>query len=402
MRSFPRAASISAALIAMIVPLTVSGPASADPVGDPQGSSEVLMPRAQSGAAFTVRGRGWGHGHGMSQYGALGAAREGLGHRRILRFYYPRTSVDRAGGRIRVLLTEATGRSLTVRAAPGVKVRPEGGEAVVLPQRRTTAWRLVSGGPGTRVQFRRDGGWRTWRSYRTGTVQLEPGRAPLRLVGHGRYRGVLRSVPVRAGAQRREVINVVRLESYVRGVVPLEIPASWDAPAVRAQSVAARTYAVRERADRRRSAWHLCDTTSCQVYGGVAAEHPAADRAIRHTRGQVLTYRGRPAFTQFSASNGGWTASGGLPYLPAKRDPYDGLTSPYSTWRAGLTQEALAAHWPGIGRVRAIRTPRRDGNGPWGGRVLTVRLIGSEGSVRVSGEDFRYLLGLRSTLFRIS
>ena len=79
-------------------------------------------------------------------------------------------------------------------------------------------------------------------------------------------------------------VNEVRLENYLRGVVPLEIPASWSLPAVQAQAVAARTYAAYERAHPRSSAYQLCDTSSCQVYGGYDAEHPAADRAIAATR----------------------------------------------------------------------------------------------------------------------
>jgi SpoIID/LytB domain protein len=184
----------------------------------------------------------------------------------------------------------------------------------------------------------------------------------------------------------------------VAGVVPLEMPASWSPAAVRSQAVAARTYADYGRDHPQSRAYDLCDTTSCQVYGGASAEHPDATDAVRATAGEVLTSGGAAAFTQFASSSGGWTSAGSAPYLPAKRDPYDGWSgNPVHTWSTNVTDTAVEQAWPGIGDLRRITVGSRDGNGQWGGRVRTLTLRGADGRVTLSGDTFRSVLGLRST-----
>ena len=201
----------------------------------------------------------------------------------------------------------------------------------------------------------------------------------------------------------RVTVNDLTLESYLKGVVPLEIPASWSVEAVRAQAVAARTYAAFERRHPKTSAYQICDTGSCQVYGGYDAEHPASNAAVDATRRQVLLSGGKPAFTQFGSSSGGWTSAGSMPYLPAQRDPYDGWSgNPMHAWRTTLADETIERAWPGVGDLRRIVVNRRDGNGTWGGRIVTITLRGSGGRVQVSGDTFRSVLGLRSTLLSFS
>ncbi len=176
------------------------------------------------------------------------------------------------------------------------------------------------------------------------------------------------------GSRARNTINVVSLESYLKGVVPLEMPATWSKAAVRAQAVAARTYAAYERAHR---SGPMCDTTSCQVYGGRAAEHRDSNAAIKATRKLVLTHRGEPAFTQFSSSSGGWTSAGSMPYLRARKDPYDGWAgNPVHTWRIRVKDTLFESRWPSIGNLRRIAVRQRDGNGQWGGRIRSIAVIG--------------------------
>jgi SpoIID/LytB domain protein len=180
--------------------------------------------------------------------------------------------------------------------------------------------------------------------------------------------------------------------------VPLEIPASWSTEAVRAQAVAARTYASYERRHPQSSAYQLCDTGSCQVYGGADAEYPASNRAVDATAGTILTSDGEPAFTQFGSSSGGWTSAGSVSYLPAKADPYDGWSgNPVHTWSTSVDDTRLEQAWPAIGNLTRISVTGRDGNGDWGGRVRSIALRGTEGRVVVSGDTFRAVLGLRST-----
>lgn len=117
-------------------------------------------------------------------------------------------------------------------------------------------------------------------------------------------------------------INNVLLEDYVKGVVPAEMPTSWAANAVRAQAVAARSYAVRLQRFARYSEYDICDTTACQVYGGMSRETSGGNAAVKATAGSIVTYRGVVALTQFASSNGGYSARGDYPYLAAHRDPY--------------------------------------------------------------------------------
>jgi stage II sporulation protein D len=352
-------------------------------------------------AVITVKGHGYGHGHGMSQYGAEGAARQGLTHREIVDFYYPGTKWGKAKGRVTVEISADTTDDLVVLARPGMSVRDTaGGDPAALPQNGATRWKVARSKAGVdRVLFR-SGQGRRWKPWRTleGLGEFYAGGDPITLVtpaGERAYRGRLR-LGVTAG--ERVTVNDLLLDNYLKGVVPLEIPATWSPEAVRAQAVAARTYAAYERSHPKTSAYQICDTGSCQVYGGYDAEHPASNAAVEATRRQVLRSGGEPAFTQFGSSSGGWTAAGSVPYLPAQRDPYDGWSgNPVHEWSTTVADEVVESAWPGVGDLRRIVVNRRDGNGEWGGRVVTMTLRGTGGRVQVSGDTFRSVLGLRST-----
>jgi SpoIID/LytB domain protein len=342
----------------------------------------------------TITGHGYGHGHGMSQYGAEGAARQGLTHPDILAFYYPGTTVGRASGPISVLISADTSDDLVVRPRAGLTLRDlRTKRRWTLPDNGARLWRIV----GTKVSFRTDR-WRVWRTL-SGDGELAAGGRPVTLVtptGDKPYRGRLRHAAAPGGGH--DTVNVLSLEGYLRGVVPLEMPATWSTEAVRAQAVAARTYASYERAHPRAGHAQLCDTTSCQVYGGAAAEHPASDAAIKATAGTVLLDGAAPAFTQFSSSSGGWTSAGSVPYLRAGEDPYDGWSgNPVHDWTLRLPASRFERAWPRVGDLQALEVLGRDGQGEWGGRVSSVRLTGSGGSVTVSGDTLRSRLGLRST-----
>jgi SpoIID/LytB domain protein len=180
------------------------------------------------------------------------------------------------------------------------------------------------------------------------------------------------------------------------------MPASWRQQALRAQAVAARSYAVWQRRQNSGRYYEICDTTACQVYGGAAAEQSSTNAAVHATARRILTYRGRPARTEFSASSGGWTASGGSAYLPAKRDRFDGFAgNPVHAWTTKVRTGSLEASHPEIGRLVDLRVTRREGHGAWHGRVQQVVLEGSSGSARLTGDDLRWHYGLRSSWFTI-
>jgi len=352
-------------------------------------------------ASITIKGHGYGHGHGMSQYGAEGAAREGLSFAEIARFYYPGTTWGSAKGRIRVQLTADTTDDLIVLARKGLTLRDLGsGETFELPDKDALRWRVMRTGDGNnRVSFYTHR-WRPWRTLK-GEGAFTAGGESVTLVtpsGNTPYRGRLAALTPADAPAARVTVNTLRLEQYLRGVVPLEIPALWSPAAVQAQSVAARTYASYERAHPRASIFDICDTWSCQVYGGVDAEHPASDQAITATRRKILRYDGGPAFTQFGSSSGGWTSAGSVPYLTARADPYDGWSgNPHHDWSEKVSDARFESAWPGLGNLKRIVVPSRDGNGDWGGRVRTLRLVGSKATVTVSGDTMRSTLGLKST-----
>ncbi len=361
---------------------------------------------------LVLHGHGYGHGHGMSQYGAQGAALAGRSYREILRFYYPHTALERQDGHIRVLLTADTSSDVTVLPTRGLLVR-DGADrsAWRLPtDPRIDMWRLTptpANATRTSVQLHNGSGWHRWkvphRKTFAGAAQFEAGAA-IRLVLPGgstpSYRGALRSAVPYPGAKVRDTVNVLDLDAYVRGVIAREMPASWAPAALRSQAVAARTYAsYLQRANAGRY-YQICDTTACQVYGGVSAETASTNSAVKATAGRILMFDGRPALTQFSASSGGWTSAGDKPYLPAKKDRYDRWDgNSVHSWVERISTASLESRYPELGRLQAVRVTSRDGNGQWGGRIRQLVLEGSRSTVALSGDDLRSAYGLRSSWF---
>ncbi len=390
-----------AAVVVLAAVLTLNG-------GDPAaGTPGLVVPK---GATIVVHGKGYGHGHGMSQYGAQGAAKQGKSTRQILDFYYPGTSTGKAGGPVRVLLTASIGAATTVVARPGLQVHdltagtttrvPTSGKAA-----KATRWRMAGDGHGGTSVSYLTGAWHVWRTLKGNGEFRSSGEPLVLLLGGTRttYRGTLRAMGPISKTTHRITVNKVSLEGYVRGVVPREMPASWKPAALRAQSVAARTYAAYEVGHSYDPRFNLCDDSSCQVYGGRSAEVTSTNRATAETARQVRTYQGDPAFTQFSASNGGWTAAGSQPYLVAKLDRHDtGAVDPYFSWRTKVAAAHIQRVWPTLGRLTSIEVTARDGNGKWNGRIESLTLHGTKNDRALTGDEFRSGLGLRSTWLSFS
>ena len=348
-----------------------------------------------SDGVLRLTGHGFGHGHGLSQYGAQGAAAQGLTSRQILAFYYPGTTLSTLGGSMRVLISADTDHDVRVVPASGLAVRQVGGASYTLPTTSgISTWRLSVVSGKTLVSYD-NGSWHSWKTLGGDGEFYRSGAVTLRVSGTTRlYRGSLRLTGGRT-------VDVVGLDDYVRGVVPREMPASWRAQALGAQAVAARTYAAYERAAHVSSSYDICDTSSCQVYGGYSGEDSRSNAAVTATAGQVLTYGGKPAFTQFASSSGGWTTAGGQPYLPAKADPYDDFSgNPVHTWTTTVTRAEVQKAWPGLGTLTRVVVTQRDGNGDWSGRVQEMVLDGSKKNVTVTGDSFRSTFSLRSSWFR--
>ncbi len=413
-----------APLLAATSVTATSGPAAAADLPAPEPGAEVI--NRPTDGTFTVQGGGYGHGIGMSQYGAHGAGVAGVDYEDILSFYYPGTSLeDETPPRIRVGLTVDDDNIVTVEASDGLAVNGNG-VTMTLPEDRTR-WqaRLADNGGECRLQGRTDSGWTAYPLGGDETfgcpVTFSTPEDQVRLVLPGgdvrTYRGV-----IRAAASEGQLLttNHLNIDLYLRSVVPAESPAYFHQQALQAQSVAARTYARYHSGAHER--YDVCDTTACQVYRGMETRHPgggitphefdATTTAVGDTAGQVLQYGGNLALTMFSSSNGGHTAPGGLDYLPGgTTDPYDDVdndpdvTNARHEWATTLSADTLGARY-GIGQVERIQILSRDGHGRWGGRVGDMRIEGFTGGayerVDTRGANFRFANGLNSHLFRIT
>jgi stage II sporulation protein D len=194
-------------------------------------------------------------------------------------------------------------------------------------------------------------------------------------------------------------VHQIALETYVRGVVSAEMPASWPLAALEAQAVASRTYALTAHAGGSR--FDVYADTRSQVYLGVAAETPQTDAAIAATAGQVLTYAGKPAISYFFASSGGRTenvenAFPGAqpePWLRGVVDPFD--RGPLHSWKVTVGFSSAAARLSGLvrGSFKGIEVLRR-GFSP---RILSAYVLGSRGRTLVSGPELASRLGLYDT-----
>ena len=384
------------------------------------GSAEVY--RVPDSGRFKLAGSGFGHGIGMSQFGAQGMGLLGKSYRQVLNFYYPGTNFDRTAKtrKISVLLSGIVRhdfRKTVVALRPREGLRfLHNGKAHALPARvdghRAGVYRVLRTSNGMQVRAYAGGASRVVASGVTGGVRFltnaKPAASRVTVVSTSgkdkTYRGFL---DVRRSASGLLPINTLLLEHYLRSVVASEVPSSWTKAALRAQAVAARSYALLAQVDARRVGrrYDICDNTNCQAYGPVGFESKAESLAVKATEGEYLSSKGKPAFTQFSSANGGYSVQGSRGYLVAKRDPYDGIVTGAAnwghSWDVTVSARTISQAWPTIGRLKAIKVLSRDGNGRWNGRVRSLALVGTKGTVRISGDSFRWGLGLKSTWWTI-
>jgi stage II sporulation protein D len=346
---------------------------------------------AEAAKRFTIRGAGFGHGVGMSQYGAMGYASHGWDYKRILAHYYTDTELGvlNEPRTVRVLLQSMSGSASFTGAsrASGRTLRP------------TVTYR-VRGRAGGQVQLLT----RRGREIATfGEPLRVTGPGPVTLhgdSGHGQhdgaYRGALEFRPGTFGGIN--AINAVDVDDYVQGVVPLESPASWPIEALKAQAVAARTYALTTTKSGA-GFEHYPDTRS-QVYGGVGAEQASTNEATRATAGQLVTYDGTPVATYFFSTSGGRTenvetsalGSTPLPWLRSVEDEYDDVSPRHRWGPIKLRMRTAGAKLRGlyVGRFRGVKVITRGGSP----RIVEADVVGSRGSTRVSGATLRARLGL--------
>jgi stage II sporulation protein D len=333
---------------------------------------------ASAGTTFVVDGQGWGHGVGMSQYGAYGFALQGWSHERILAHFYRETQLGALPNRsVRVLVAEAQGRLTVGSAKPFRRRLPETKRATLKAGSRSLTPRNV-------------------RSL-GGLVSYAPGASPLRVAGKA-YRG---SIEVYLERGKLFAVNEVSLDHYLRGVVPREMPFFWPQEALRAQAIVARSYtlATLQPGDR----FDLYADVRDQVYDGIEAERDPTNRAVAATAGRIVTWSGRVATTYYHSTSGGrtanvvdvWPNAIQVPYLVSVSDPYDHLSKHHRWQPAVFTPGQLAKRL----RVSGLKDVIVERNAS--GRAGTVRVVRAAGERRFVAEDVRDLLDLRSTFFDV-
>jgi len=333
-----------------------------------------------------VRGHGFGHGVGVSQYGAYGYALHGKDYRFILAHYYQGSSVGQIEGTkiVRVLLDISPGDVGFSAATSACGVTLD-------PARNYEAHR-----DGNRVKLRSASGKPL---ADCGSKLRAAGHGKVTIGGVGTYRGVLEAVPTESNPGSLNVINALPVEQYVKGVIPNESPPSWPPAELRAQAVESRSFALT--AGVGGNGFDLYDDTRSQVYDGLSSETATTNAATEATRGQVVTYGGKIAETYFSACSGGYTESvqnvffgPAIPYLTGVPDPYD-YYCPLHDWMLKFSGPEISAKLGAYldGKLKQVVITKR-GVSP---RIVAAKLIGTGGVTKVSGEQLEVALGAYST-----
>src|SRR5450759_2319253 len=347
-----------------------------------------------SESAFIINGHGWGHGIGMSQWGSYGYAKHGWVYKAILKHYYSGiTFGDAANVDIRVRLR--SGLSRVKVSCPKAYTATGTGSPLEIPAGVTATTTYVNG---------------SWYRVVAGSVRKDfsspvtfaPSSGALRVLtatdlgDTGPYRGVIRVV--RSGGSLM-MINSVPLESYLRGVVPHEVSASWPLESLKAQACAARAFALGSR--KPSQSWDVyCDVRS-QAYVGIGIEDPRTNAAVKATAGVVPVFNGKPILAvYFSCSGGhteniedGWPGAAPIPYLKGVDDPYDYYGSLHDWGPLRRCAAQLGGPLGAKGSLRAVYTVKR-GSSP---RIVKAALIGSGGVKFMDGNELRMKLGLNSS-----
>jgi stage II sporulation protein D len=336
---------------------------------------------ASASVSWVVHGRGFGHGVGMSAYGAYGYAKAGKNYRFILGHYYTGTSLGTLEKTriVRVLLdispgdvgfsgaTSACGARLDPRRS--YEAHPNGGSVVL---RSSGGKRLASCGRKLRAA----------------------GRGKIAIAGQGSFRGALETVPTESDAGSLNIVNALAIEQYVKGVMPNEVPPSWPTEELKAHAVAVRSIAIT--GDVGGNGFDLYSDTRSQVYEGLESEYDSTNAAVAATRGQVVMYGGEIAQTLYSACSGGHTESAvnvfgsPVPYLVGVPDPYD-YYCPLHKWTLNFSGPEISSRLGAYlqGKLKQV-VITKTGVSP---RIVSAKLIGTAGASTVTGSQLSVALG---------
>ena len=392
----------------------------------------------------TFYGKGFGHGVGMSQYGAqgwaTGAAGAPLTAEQIVALYYPGTaltfvdSATNARGPMRVLLSAPSssgGQSCgaaymetwlnNVRSGGGFTAVNEAAGNSVVATAAPNATLQIAARNGIVQVFDQSTATPTLRYAGPGPVTLVPTDAtqPITIQEKGEFfRGKLQYR--NSGANTLRVVNFLGYDDYVRGVIPKEMPTGWHIEAYKAQAYAARTYGFTSVAPTRD--YDVRDDQADQCYGGATVETTAGNLAVLQTAGKVITFGGAAIRAYFSSSSGGYTVANGCwnhgtscgpsdPYLVAVPDPADLAVSvpvpnKHASWSVTFTSDQLRGalisyRGVDIGTLLSVDVSNQAPAGV--GHVVSVKVRGTLATLEVPADVFlRTYLGLKSTMVRLS
>jgi stage II sporulation protein D len=341
-----------------------------------------LYPATASAAVnWVVHGRGFGHGVGMSAYGAYGFAKEGKGYRFILGHYYRGTSLGTLEKTrvVRVLLDISPGDVEFSGATSACGQRLD-------PRRSYEAHR-----DGRSVKLRSSGGKRV---ANCGGKLRAAGAGKITIAGQGTFRGALETVPTESEAGSLNIVNALAIEQYAKGVMSNEVPPSWPTEELKAHAVAVRSIAITGDVDG--NGFDLYSDTRSQVYEGLESEYARTNEAVAATKGQVVMYQGEIAQTLYSACSGGHTESAvnvfgsPVPYLVGVPDPYD-YHCPLHKWTLEFTGPEISSRLGGYlkGKLKRVAITKT-GVSP---RIITAKLYGTGGISTVTGSQLSVALG---------
>ncbi|NLE23632.1 MAG: SpoIID/LytB domain-containing protein [Actinobacteria bacterium] len=339
--------------------------------------------------AFTITGHGWGHGVGMSQWGAYGYAKHGWDYKDILKHYYTGISLSTVENSV-IRVNLRSGQSAIKLSCPNAYTVQGSGATWTIPGGTTATTTHTSSG------YRVVAG--SLRRTFTAAPHFKPTKGALRLItktdlgDDGAYRGTIKVV-YKGGLM---MINHVPLESYLRGVVPHEVSPSWPREAVKAQACAARAFALGSKQPSK--SWDVyCDVRD-QAYMGVGIEDSRTDAAVRETAGVCPTFNGKPIVATYFSCSGGHTESaqhvwgGSYAYLKGVEDPYDYYGTLHDWGPLRRTPAQIGGRLGASGSLRAVYTVKR-GVSP---RIVKAAVIGSKGTTYIDGGSLRVKLGLNS------
>ncbi|HXG26634.1 MAG TPA: SpoIID/LytB domain-containing protein [Candidatus Binatia bacterium] len=397
-------------------------PGSPEPTATPAPTPTPTPQPVVLPSQVTFYGRGWGHGVGLSQWGAYGRALDGQSAAEIITHYYQGTNIGTVpNGQVRIMVLGgfvATSSNPTQVYGRGGTFTIDGIAKTFPADARVRFWPVLSGTSTTwKLTVTAPDGTTLHSATTSNSIRVRPASSSTTLQlwskpsAYDRYRGVLRLFGKMDGSNTVNVINELPLETYLKGVVPAEVSVSWPIEAVKAQAIAARSYAERHRGSSG-ATFDMYDDTRSQMYLGYLAEKAGSNTAVAETAGQVVrTSSGAIANTVYHSASGGWTennenvfvsstgakVAGVYPYLRGVSDRRpDGTSydeaSPFDTWKTNTYSLSQLQAWfaddprTNVGALVALDLRDRGVSG----RLISVTLIGANGTKKtVSGDVFR-------------